>query len=254
MSFAEKLIKEIKENPDLAEQLKEVLNLGTQREMLAEQKNIKEYLGLLSEEQKKFAEEMMQLREEQVKLREDFNKMAEEQKSMREEMMQLREEQVKLREDFNKMLGELQELHTAQKRTDQKLDKMFSGMIKGFGELSKFAGISFEEFARHFMDAYLREAGVIPKGKSLKSVVIDSEEIDMYCDSPPIVGEVTASATSDEDAFKLLRKAQLVKAKLGAEPLKYLIVLTATRDAYKKIQKVCKENGIELIIGSVVKQ
>ncbi len=226
VSFAEKVIKEIKENPDLAEQLKEVLNLGTQREMLAEQKNIKEYLVLLSEEQKKFAEEMMQLREEQVKLR----------------------------EDFNKMLGELQELHTAQKRTDQKLDKMFSGMIKGFGELSKFAGISFEEFARHFMDAYLREAGVIPKGKSLKSVVIDSEEIDMYCDSPPIVGEVTASATSDEDALKLLRKAQLVKAKLGAEPRKYLIALTATRDAYKKMQKICQENGIELIIGSVVKQ
>ncbi len=129
VSFIQKIIEEARQNPDLAEQLRKALfGTVTQEQVLEEQKTIRQYLGLLSEQHKKFAEEMMQLRE-------DFNKMAEEQKSMREEMIQLREEQVKLREDFNKMLGELQGLHAAQARTDQRLDRMFSSMIKGFGEL-----------------------------------------------------------------------------------------------------------------------
>ncbi len=127
-------------------------------------------------------------------------------------------------------------------------------MIKGFGDLSKFAGISFEELMRRVMTEYLRKGGVLPKGKRLKSAVIDSEQIDMYCDSPPIVGEVTASATSDDDARKLLRKAELVKEKTGSEPSKYLIVLTATREAYKKLVQICKENNVELVVGSIAKK
>ncbi|WP_449462357.1 hypothetical protein PQ610_07050 [Tardisphaera miroshnichenkoae] len=331
MSFTEKIIEEIKQNPELAEQLKKALDLVTQREILAELKTIAGYLNQVSEQQKKYSEEMVQLRDEQVKLREDFNAMMQEQKNMREELIKLSEEQVKLREDFNAMkeemvqlrdeqvklredfnamkeemvqlrdeqvklredfnammqeqknmreeliklseeqvklreeqkslredfnaiLLEVHDLRSSLVKTDQRLDSMFSGMIKGFGDLSKFAGISFEELMRRVMTAYLRKGGILPKGKSLKSAMIDSEQIDMYCDSPPIVGEVTASATSDEDARKLLRKAELVRIKTGKEPAKYLIILTATKDAYRKLVQICKENNVELVVGSISKE
>ncbi len=86
MSFTEKIIEEIKQNPELAEQLAKILNIETQRQILEEQKSIKEYLALISEEQKKFTEEMVQLKEQEVKLG---------------------EEQVRLREDFNSMRQEM---------------------------------------------------------------------------------------------------------------------------------------------------
>jgi hypothetical protein len=53
-------------------------------------------------------------------------------------------------------------LKLGQRRLGRRLDSIGSAMISGFEELSKFAGMTFEEFVRRFLTAGLRGAGDIP--------------------------------------------------------------------------------------------
>ena len=232
MSLTEKIIDEINKNPELGQRVRKILEVEALNQILAEEKSIREYITLMTNEQKN--------------LRQDFN-------SMMAEQAKLRQEVVALRQDFNEMLRQLNQLRSHQVKADEKLDSMLSGMLNGFGEMSKFAGVSFEEFTRHFMEKYLKGMKILPENKKLVAKTIDSEEIDIFCDSPVIVGEVTASASSAEEADKLLRKAELVQNKLGKVPIKYLIILTTTKETYAKLQQVCRENAIELIVGKVTK-
>jgi chromosome segregation ATPase len=81
------------------------------------------------------------------------------------------QEIAKLREDFNKMLGKLDRLEMRMNllekevgKLDMRVSSLESAMISGFGELSKFAGITFEEFVRKFLAAGMKKAGEIPEG------------------------------------------------------------------------------------------
>jgi len=234
---------------------------------------LREDFNKLSEEQKGLREDFMQLRtefaslvEEQKKLREDFNKLSEEQKRLREDFMQLRvdftkivEEQKslredfnKLREDFNKMLLEISELKKGYGRLERRIESTFNAMISGLTDLSKYAGLTLEDFTRKILENYLKGMGVLPSDRSLRSETIDSEQIDIFCEDPAIVGEVTAYAESTKEAEKLLKKASVVRQKLGKEPKKYLLVMTTNKQVYKDIQKISEENEIELIVGRVV--
>jgi len=241
--------------------------------IVEEQKSLREDFNKLSEEQKRLREDFMQLRtefaslvEEQKKLREDFNKLSEEQKRLREDFMQLRvdftkivEEQKslredfnKLREDFNKMLLEISELKKGYGRLERRIESTFNAMISGLTDLSKYAGLTLEDFTRKILENYLKGMGVLPSDRSLRSETIDSEQIDIFCEDPAIVGEVTAYAESTKEAEKLLKKASVVRQKLGKEPKKYLLVMTTNKQVYKDIQKISEENEIELIVGRVV--
>ncbi len=280
MSDAERIIDEIEHSPALAERFRKIVENIVLSEVLAEQRALRSEFNRMLQEQVKIAEEQRRLREEFIQLRadfaklvdgqkslredftrlaedqkllrEDFAKLVDEQRRLREDFTKLAEEQRRLREDFTKMLQELADLRRGYIRLEDRVQSLYEAMIGGFGELSKFAGITFEDFTRKFLENYLKAQGVLPKDKQLAKHIVDSEEIDIYCDDPPIVGEVTAHAESEEEVEKLLRKVDLVRDKLGSEPRKYLIILTAPRSVANTLEELSRQNNIELVIGKNV--
>jgi len=218
----------------------------------------KEIRGL-REEQTKIWNEIRVLREEQIKLREEQTKIWREIQGLREEQISLREEQTKLREDFNKMLKVVEELQRGHRRLEKgfrrledRLDSLKDAMIGGLGEVSKFAGLTFEEFVRRFLTAQLRSSGELAEDAELKKKIIDGEEINIFSEEPLIVGEVTAHAETVDEIKKLLKKAEHIKAKYNREPRKLLVALTAPNDVAKELKRIADENSIELIIGKTI--
>jgi len=177
-----------------------------------------------------------------------------------DEILARHEEQLtKLREDFNSMLEvikriqeEQRNLRKGQVRIEERLNSLESAMISGFGELSKFAGLTFEEFVRKFLSAGLRRAGDIPEGVELVRGFVNGEEVNLFLEDPLIVGEATGYADSADDMMKLLRKAELAKAKYSKEPRKILVILTAKSDAAREMRRISEERDVELIIGKII--
>jgi len=203
---------------------------------------LEELLARLDKHEKVLEEllgEIKSLREEQGKLREDFNRM-------REDFLKMLERIVKLEEEENSLQREV-------KRLEASLERLRGDMLYGFSQLSKFAGLTFETFVRDLLTRSLRESGVLPPDKELRSEVVGGEEVDIFCDAPLIVGEVTAHAESEEELYKLLRKAEAAEEALGRPSFKrILVVLTAPRRVAEKLRELSLEHDVELIIGKVM--
>ena len=180
-----------------------------------------------------------------IQLRADFNEM-------RKEQIKLGEEQAKLRADFNEMLITVRGLQESYIRIEQRIESLHGALIYGFWQMSKFAGVTFEEFMRNFLTERLRRAGEIPKNAKLKRTIIDGEEINIFLKSPLIVGEVTAHAGTIEEVDKLMRKAKIAERKYKGKARKILIVLTATKEAAREIMEKAKKEEIEAIIGKTI--
>jgi nucleotide-binding universal stress UspA family protein/regulator of replication initiation timing len=231
-----------------------------QNRLWEEIKSLREDQHKLWENQNKLWEEIRTLREGQNKLWENQNRLWEEVKSLREgqnklweEVKALREGQNKLWESHNRLSDRVGKLEVRVGRLERSVDRLRDAMIAGFGELGKFAGVTFESFVRRFLSRYLRGIGVLSKGSRLVRVVIDGEEINIFSEEPLIVGEVTAYAESVDEINKLLRKVNLVREKYGKEPLrKYLIVLRASKSVVHELKKIARENNIELILGKIM--
>jgi predicted nucleic acid-binding Zn-ribbon protein len=211
----------------------------------------------------RYAQEMAKLREdmnagfkrhdeELAKLREDFNKML-------STIVQIQEEQKRLREGYERLEKRMESLEEGQVRLEERvgslergLKGLEGGMLKGFADMSKFAGVNFEDFVRSFLTEFLRRSGEIPEGAEIKKAVVDGEEINIFLEDPLIVGEVTAYADSVDEIMKLLRKAELVRAKYSREPRKMMVALNVKRGALKEIERIAKERGVELVVGRAV--
>ncbi|MCX8162861.1 MAG: hypothetical protein N3E44_07780, partial [Candidatus Bathyarchaeota archaeon] len=173
------------------------------------------------------------------------------------------EEIAKLREDmlegFKIFDSRVSSLESAVSSLDSRVSSLESSisslekaMISGFGELGRFAGLTFEEFVRKFLTERLRGSGEIPIDAELRRSVVDGEEIDIFLEDPLIVGEATGYAESIDEITKLLRKAEIVKAKYLKEPRKILVVLSAKSEAARGMMRIAEEKGVELVIGKIV--
>ncbi|MEM1520723.1 MAG: hypothetical protein QXK42_04205 [Candidatus Korarchaeum sp.] len=289
MSLLEELLKELDENPELAKELAKKLlsHLEPELSLLTIQmRRLIDQIATLVEEQAKLREdfnrevtriweEIRGIKEEQARtwraieeLREDFNR---EVTRIWEEIRGIKEEQAKLREDFNREVTriweEIRGIKEEQARTwraieelqrsilglDRKVDQMYEGlrssMMYVFGEMRKFAGLTFEEFVRVFLTDMMRRSGEVPQDRELRSEEVEGEQIDLFLEEPLIVGETTMHAESDEEIDKLLRKAKIVAEKFGREPRKVLVVETAPKEIARVLRRRAQESGVELILG-----
>ncbi|MEM0085056.1 MAG: hypothetical protein QW743_03395 [Candidatus Methanomethylicia archaeon] len=141
-------------------------------------------LDRFEEGQNKLWENQKRLWEAQNKLWENQNKLWEEVKSLREGQNKLWEEIKNLREGQNKLWEEVRELRVNYRILEKSLNALRESMISGFSELSKFAGLTFEEFVRKFLTNYLRSMGVISENVEFKPINIDGEEINIFLEDP----------------------------------------------------------------------
>ena len=203
---------------------------------------------ILARHEEKFQEILAQIKE----IRESQSRLENRVNSLDKRVDSLEKRIDSLEKSVNSLEKRVDSLEKRVGSLEERVDSLASAMIAGFAELSKFAGITFEEFVRKFLTASLQKSGQIPQGVELTRKVIDGEEIDIFLEDPLIVGEVTAHADTPQEADKLLKKAELAKTRYAKEPRKILVILTAKRDAAQEIQKKAKEKNIELIIGRII--
>jgi hypothetical protein len=279
----EKILEGLRRHDEKFEKLLESLNrqgaelVKLREDMVLGFRRHDEILERHDEILERHAQEMAKLREdmvagfrrhdeELVKLREDFNKMLGTIAQIQEEQRKLRESYVRLEKrvesleggvaGLEKRVGSLEvgvaRLEERVGSLERGLRGLEGGMLKGFADLSKFAGVNFEDFVRSFLTEVLRRSGEIPEGAEIKKAVVDGEEINIFLEEPLIVGEVTAYADSADEIMKLLRKAELVKTKYSKEPGKIMVALNVKRGVVEEIEKIAEERGVELIIGRAV--
>ncbi len=168
---------------------------------------------------------------------------------------------------FNAILERLDEHtkileeHTAELREHTKIleehtrrfDDIVGMMIHGFDQMSRFAGISLESLVRSMLTKVMQDRDELPMDKELTSITIDSEEIDIFCDDPLIVGEVTSYADSIDEVYKLVKKVRLVRDMFNKDPKLILLIITnIKREVYDDIVREAEANRIEVIIGKRV--
>ncbi|MCS7103195.1 MAG: hypothetical protein NZ992_04855 [Candidatus Korarchaeum sp.] len=222
MSLIEELSKELEKNPEIARRLARKLIEYIEPE-LSISVQIERLTGYL-------------------------DRLAEEQTKIWQEIRALKEEQTKMREDFNRMILEIKEIKARQDRFERELTRMSESLMYGFSQLSKFAGMTFEQFVRTLLTDLFRKFGEIPEDAELKRMTLDGEEVDLFLEDPLVLGEVTAHAEPDE-IEKLLRKARRAEKIYGRRARLILVAETAELSVARELRRRAREEGVELIIG-----
>jgi len=234
-----------------------------QRNILEGQQKLWEEVRLLREGQNRLWEEVRSLREGQNKLweevrllREDQNKLWKEVRFLREGQNRLWEEVRLLREGQNKLWEEVKSLREGQNKLWAAHDRLRKYMMSGFGSLSRALGVTFEDHAASFLEVMLVEMGYPDAKVERKHLVFGGEvlELDLFCEEPLVVGEVTVSVEDvDAEVEKVLKRARAVKEKYGRKPtLTLLCVATCRDEVAERLKEVCGKHGIRLILGKEI--
>jgi len=218
------MIKELKEKPELADKLIEIL----------EKRITIRQLGDISTQI--------------AALREDFNKML-------GRIERLEEGQLALREDFNKMLGRIERLEEGQRRIEAEI----KDLRVEIGSIGRRLGRGFEKVVLEtYKDALERFGVKIEEIRRLK--IYDSEgkvfpptspiEIDGYIsDSKRILIEIKAFLETD-DVTWFLTKVKRIEELMGLRAEKLIIAVEVTEEA----EKLCKKLGIDLIYRRIYRE
>lgn len=221
------------------------------------------YLGLseilkrldrLEEGQNKLWEEVRGLREEQNKLWEEVRNLREGQNKLWEEVRSLREGQNKLWEGQNKLWEEVRNLSVEQSR-------LRKYVTVGFTELRNALGVTFEMHAAAYLQLVLEEMGFEAVKVERKLLIHDGEivEVNLFCEEPLVVGEVTVAVRTAQEAVnevsKLLEKVEVVVERYGRAPvLTVLSVGRASPEAAGKLREEMSKRGFRLVLGREIEE
>jgi hypothetical protein len=176
-----------------------------------------------------------------------LDRLEENQEKLWEEVRALREEQRKLWEGQSKLWEEYRRLRDYVKA--------------GFRELGRVLGTTFEAHAASFLEVLLEELGYPDARVDKKYLVSDGEvvEINMFCERPLVVGEVTTHVATKDGARaeieKLLKRVRLVEERYGRRAmLAILVVSTATPEAHEELRRLATEHGIRLVFGREIEE
>ncbi|MEM2700614.1 MAG: hypothetical protein QXN60_02105 [Nitrososphaerota archaeon] len=168
----------------------------------------------------------------------------------------LEENQNRLWENVNKLWEEVRNLREGQNRLWEEHRRLREYVKAGFRDLSLALGVTFEMHASSFLELLLEEMGYPQARVEKKYLVEDGEvvDIDMFCEEPLVVGEVTTHIATAEAAKaeveKLLRRVRLVERKYGRKvDLVVLTASTVTPEAHEELRRSSREHGIRLVLG-----
>jgi hypothetical protein len=132
-------------------------------------------------------------------------------------------------------------------------------MMRGFREIKSSLRKSLHGSAAAFVEFLLAEMGY-DASVDRKIFVHENElvEIDLFCERPLVVGEVTLKTESEEEAKKglekLMKKVRMAERIFGKPEFIFLVVANASREAEGLLRKICGENGVRLVLGKEIEE
>jgi hypothetical protein len=176
---------------------------------------------------------------------------------LEEAQRSLLEGQQKLWKGQNKLWNEVRALREGQNRLWDAHDRLRKYMMSGFGGLSRALGVTFEDHAS-FLEVMLVEMGYPDAKVEKKYLVYGGEvlELNLFCEEPLVVGEVTVSVEDAEaEVKKVLKRARAVEEKYGRKPtLTLLCAATCRADAAERLKELCEKHGIKLVLAKEIAQ
>ena len=236
------------------------------RKLWENQNRLWESISKLWEEVRSLREGQNKLWENTNKLWENISKLWDEIRSLREGQNRLWEEVRALRENQNKLWEEIRDLREGQRKLWEEVrslrishERLEKYVHSGFRELRRVLGSTFEDYIAAFVEVMLEDRGFKDVSVERKVLVYGGEvlEINLFCEKPLVVGEVTLKVEdvkeAEEEVMKLLKRVEVVKEVYKAEPLmKVLAVGRASVEASKVLKELAEKYGIKLLIGSEI--
>ena len=134
-------------------------------------------------------------------------------------------------------------------------DKTFKWLINALTDIRDALGGGFEYYSGRVVKLLMKERGIDCDIKVNVTLPIDGyKEVDIFCSDPLIVGEVTVTLRSIEEAKNQLEKLYIAvnSAEKFTNKKTYLKVLSveyANEEVANYLKEKCKEEGIYLILG-----
>ncbi|MGC9119277.1 MAG: hypothetical protein ACP5I3_09865 [Thermoproteus sp.] len=167
----------------------------------------------------------------------------------------IEEELKRLREDFTTFVKMEEERWKENEKRWEEQFRFNNWLRSALLEIRDALGGGFEYFAARVVEGLLRERGVECRMRVNVTLPVDGfKEVDLFCPQPLVVGEVSVSVRSVEEAEGLLeqlrRSVEAAERFVGSRAyLKVIAVEFAPKDAAEHLRKKAEEEGVYLISG-----
>ena len=262
MSLKEELLKLLEEDREFRYAVAGLIGL---REVLERLDRLWEEVKSLREDQERTWREIQKIWGEVKALREDQRRLWEGQERIWREIQKLwgevrglREDQRRLWEGQQRLWEEVRELRRGQERLWREVE----GLRVNFRQLGRAVGMTLEFYAAAFLEKLLAERGH-PGAEVRVGVKLMHRgrliELDLLCEEPLLVGEVTTYLGSAEEAegevAKLLERVRAVEEAYGRRvELAVLAVANLSRDAAKALESLSAAHGIMVVTDRELEQ